>query len=167
LGSFERQNSYLSSDLRFWSQIYRWSLDLLARRKFLPRLLFDSEDEARASWEVLLDSTLDKARLGKFTRLMPSVCLANQVDLEKKEFALVTEPQKLIVDFLNALVDAQLSRWLPNHQKSSRDAVLQQWLKALCRNKGNMGGNPQALTRLATALHTWMLPVQDYLSEIY
>ena len=165
LGSFERQNSYLSSDLRFWSQIYRWSLDLLARRKFLPRLLFNSDEEPRGIWHVLLDSTLDKARLGKFTRLMPSVCLADQVDLETKEFALVTEPQRLIVDFLNAVADAQLSSWLPNHQKSSRDTVLQQWLKALCRNNGSMGGNPQALARLATALNTWMLPVQDYLSE--
>ena len=27
---------YLGADLRFWSHIYRWSLDLISRHKFLP-----------------------------------------------------------------------------------------------------------------------------------
>jgi len=54
LVAMNQADSFVGSDLRFWSHAARWSLDLLARSKFLPAL--DSVDGALFStWQVLLD----------------------------------------------------------------------------------------------------------------
>ncbi|NJN59395.1 MAG: hypothetical protein HC879_18800, partial [Leptolyngbyaceae cyanobacterium SL_5_9] len=71
------EESWLSGDLRFWSHVARWHLDLLARSKFLP-ILERSDEVAIARWQTLLDSAADQARLEHFSRQMPAVCRAYQ-----------------------------------------------------------------------------------------
>ncbi|MCS6815620.1 MAG: ATP-dependent helicase, partial [Cyanobacteria bacterium] len=63
----------LGGDIRLWSHIARWSLDLLARTKFLPRLE-STPNGAVARWHPLLDSSNDQQRLERFSRAMPVVC---------------------------------------------------------------------------------------------
>ncbi|MBE9186150.1 DEAD/DEAH box helicase [Microcoleus sp. LEGE 07076] len=75
-------DSFVGSDLRFWSHIARWSLDLLARCKFLPALETQSDGSAIAKWQPLLDSSTDILRLATFSRQMPTACRIYQ---EKKE----------------------------------------------------------------------------------
>jgi SNF2 family DNA or RNA helicase len=98
--------SWLGDDLRFWSHVARWRLDLLARGKFLPSLeaidhpthpdqpvypspaSTPSESSTGsgtsshppsgwyAQWRALLDSATDQTRLDRFCRQMPQVCCA-------------------------------------------------------------------------------------------
>ncbi|MEA5471342.1 ATP-dependent helicase, partial [Spirulina sp. 06S082] len=75
LNSLQARRGELGDSIQFWSQVYRWSLDLLARGKFLPGLLTEGE-EWESCWQPLLDSALDRDRLNKFARLMPSICRA-------------------------------------------------------------------------------------------
>ncbi|MCU0570926.1 MAG: SNF2-related protein [Oculatellaceae cyanobacterium Prado106] len=81
--------SWLGADLRFWSHIARWHLDLLARTKFLP--ILDRQPQGdRVSWRVLLDSAIDQARLEQFSRHMPPACRSYRVttpDLEINSLA--------------------------------------------------------------------------------
>jgi hypothetical protein len=64
LSSFNATDDYVGTDLRFWSHIARWSLDLLARCKFLPTLHpFQSESVMTAHWQPLLDSAIDQERI--------------------------------------------------------------------------------------------------------
>ncbi len=78
LGYQPVEAAIVSGDLRFWSHVARWSLDLLARAKFLPSL--EKRNEGRddftvfAQWEPLLDSAIDQARLVEFGDRMPSAC---------------------------------------------------------------------------------------------
>ncbi|UBF28151.1 hypothetical protein K9N68_09840 [Kovacikia minuta CCNUW1] len=80
LGSVTEENSFLSGDLRFWSHVSRWSLDLQARAKFLPDLepiLPHSSHPNRAyvaRWQPLLDSAIDQVRLSHFIDRLPSAC---------------------------------------------------------------------------------------------
>jgi SNF2 family DNA or RNA helicase len=78
LGSFKASDAYVGGDLRFWSQVMRWSLDLLSRCKFLPGVYRQLNGEVTACWQPLLDSAVDQARLEKFAQLMPSACRAYQ-----------------------------------------------------------------------------------------
>ncbi|MEG5062574.1 DEAD/DEAH box helicase [Microcoleus sp. B3-A4] len=71
-------DSFVGSDLRFWSHIARWSLDLLARCKFLPGLEKQSDGSAIAKWQPLLDSSTDILRLGTFVKQMPTACRTYQ-----------------------------------------------------------------------------------------
>ena len=66
--------SFIGRDLKFWSHVARWSLDLLARCKFLPSIEQTSNQEFMATWQPLLDSSLDQTRLKNFTLQMPLVC---------------------------------------------------------------------------------------------
>ncbi|MEG3844170.1 helicase, partial [Microcoleus sp. herbarium14] len=75
-------DSFVGSDLRFWSHIARWSLDLLARCKFLPALEIQSDGSTVAKWQPLLDSSTDKLRLATFAKQIPTACRAYQ---EKEE----------------------------------------------------------------------------------
>ena len=71
-------DSFVGSDLRFWSHIARWSLDLLARCKFLPGLEKQSDCSAIAKWQPLLDSSTDILRLATFVKQMPTACRTYQ-----------------------------------------------------------------------------------------
>lgn len=94
--------SWLGADLRFWSHVARWRLDLLARGKFLPSLerfagaggegtgqspsdrsdptpcpeFAEAGSDWRAEWRALLDSATDQTRLDRFSRQMPQICCA-------------------------------------------------------------------------------------------
>ncbi|NEP60039.1 MAG: ATP-dependent helicase, partial [Symploca sp. SIO2G7] len=76
LGSFQTSDAFVGGDLRYWSQVTRWSLDLLSRHKFLAGIYRQPNGDVFASWQPLLDSSLDQERLGKFSQLMPSACHA-------------------------------------------------------------------------------------------
>ncbi|WP_341733275.1 SNF2-related protein [Microcoleus sp. EPA2] len=71
-------DSFVGSDLRFWSYISRWTLDLLARCKFLPALDIQSDGSAIAKWQPLLDSSTDQLRLATFSKQMPTACRTYQ-----------------------------------------------------------------------------------------
>ncbi|PZV14865.1 MAG: ATP-dependent helicase [Leptolyngbya sp.] len=78
LGYQPVEEAFVSGDLRFWSHVARWSLDLLARTKFLPGLekRIEEQDDFTvfAHWEPLLDSAIDQARLVQFSDRMPPAC---------------------------------------------------------------------------------------------
>jgi hypothetical protein len=76
LSSLHASNNYLGGELRYWSQVCRWSLDLLTRGKFIPGVYRQPDGAAIACWQPLLDSGKDQGRLEQFTRTMPSACRA-------------------------------------------------------------------------------------------
>ena len=173
LGSLNEEDSFLGGDLRFWSHTARWSLDLLARSKFLPALEI-REENAIASWEALLDSSTDQERLGNFAKLMPSVCRTYQQESlgDCLAIELPPEPQALLSSFLNQVVDAQIRVTVDQHPiptKLSREAVarggvliespLREWLQSLGQSSQV---HADGLDRLESALTTWKAPLRNY-----
>ena len=146
------EDNYLGTDLRFWSHIYRWSLDLICRRKFLPGINHNNQ----SCWQLLLDSTIDQTRLAQFTQSMPSACYAyEQSDL--------VEPRELILDFLSIILDVQLRSLLDIIPHANNISTIQPWLQSLTRNKAVCNLSDKETKRLLTALDNWTLPVQDNL----
>ena len=70
---FDREHT-LGDDLRYWTHLYRWSLDLLVRSKFLPYILPKEDGEYQSQWYPLLDSISDQTRFARFNQLFPPVC---------------------------------------------------------------------------------------------
>ncbi|MGK7873895.1 MAG: DEAD/DEAH box helicase [Xenococcaceae cyanobacterium] len=161
LGSLQTRDAYVGEDLRFWSQIYRWSLDLLARQKFLPGIDQQPDGKVRSCWQPLLDSSVDQGRFAKLTQLMPSVCRAYQhMENENSQFA---EPQELLLGFLSSILDAQLRTWIDISATPPKASTVQPWLQALSQESAYFQAEPKEVNRLETALQNWTLPVQDYL----
>jgi SNF2 family DNA or RNA helicase len=190
LGAMDVEEPVLAGDLRFWSHVARWSLDLLARSKFLPvvahAIAASSDSETRsllAHWQPLLDSTTDQVRLLRFAESMPAACRVYQrsqttgtgeillaVDLP-------AEPPTLLQDFLSHTLDTQIravvrSQPLPTttpDRPTSRTAaprksvVIESPGREWLQALGNgaaIVATPQ-LESLETALTTWMAPLQN------
>jgi len=188
--------SWLGTDLRFWSHVARWQLDLLARSKFLPGFEQLSDGVGVAHWQVLLDSAVDQERLEKFARQMPGVCRAYGVELavregkdEKKDNKQQAEPKtqepesvdrkllpnpvfpsavEILLSFLNQSIDAQTR--VASTQQSlptaplPKDIALREWLQALAQ-AAEVNAEPARLERLASALTSWIAPLQHQLNQ--
>ncbi|WP_421658491.1 DEAD/DEAH box helicase [Leptothermofonsia sp. ETS-13] len=188
LGAMNAGDSFLGGDLRYWSHIARWSLDLLARSKFLPGLERyrsndgqNANDRFLARWQPLLDSAADQSRLNRFLEQMPAACRLYQqategcdADSDRPPLAvnLPIDPQTLLQDFLSKGVDAQIRALVGNYattattEKTAGRASAQpaiespvwEWLKALGPGSGVVEATD--LDGLQTALTHWMAPLQ-------
>ncbi|MCW6037480.1 DEAD/DEAH box helicase [Spirulina subsalsa FACHB-351] len=167
LGSIQLRQVYLGDSLKFWAQVYRWSLDLLARGKFLPGLTVDGNNQAYSQWQPLLDSAIDQGRLSRFLEWMPSVCRAYINPEERWEKPNWDDdwitPQSLLFAFLGTMVDSQLRQWVELKGQHSSDVIATAWLESLAQPLTSLRESPETLHRLKTALDSWKAPVQDYL----
>ncbi len=189
LGSFKASDAYVGGELRFWSQVMRWSLDLLTRCKFLPGLYRQPSGDVVAHWQPLLDSAIDQARLEKFTQVMPSACRAylssgqlsavssqelkvegwnveglkhsSKLQPAKLQPATFHEPQELLLGFLSSIMDAQMRNWIEAQAVPAVESPIQEWLRSLSTTSDTLEAPGDAVARLEAALQTWTTPVQQ------
>jgi SNF2 family DNA or RNA helicase len=171
LGIVDGEENFVGDDLRFWSYVARWSLDLMARAKILPILMPVEAGGAIARWQPLLDSAVDQARLQSFVQHMPLACQTYQhtpslaVDLPRP-------PQHLLLQFLEQLLDAQTrsvtkTLSLPplstkGNSSSGKLGLLRDWLTALGTSEATLTGS---IETLATVLESWLAPIQRVLRQ--
>ncbi|RCJ22456.1 helicase [Nostoc sp. ATCC 43529] len=192
LNATKGEDAFLSGDLRFWSQVARWSLDLIARSKFLPTIKRQSDGSTLAKWQVLLDSAVDGSRLEKFSAKMPLVCRTYQEGMgigdwelgtgEEFSQSLIpnhqsllyvdfpTEPQELLLGFLNSTIDAQIREMvgfqsvMEGKAIVSLPAAVREWLPALTSASGTVNAEAIEVERLEAALKAWTMPLQYQLT---
>ncbi|MBD2203598.1 helicase [Calothrix sp. FACHB-1219] len=177
LSNISGKDAFLSGDLRFWSQVARWSLDLIARGKFLPTIQRETE-KLITSWQVLLDSAVDGTRLEKFSQLMPLGCRTYQTAIEAEEFTksqlyvdLPLPPQELILGFLNSTIDVQVREMLGSQaiieprMMAALPAGVRQWLQGLTTESPTINADAIGVERLQAALTAWTLPLQYQLTH--
>ena len=163
LGAANGEDAFLGGDLRFWSQVARWSLDLLSRCKFLP-ILNRQTDGFVAGWRSLLDSAVDSSRLEKFSQLMPAACRTYQVRSEQRRSVdLPLQPQELLLGFLNSTIDAQVRAVVSTHPLPSVQSPVREWLQALGVAPDTLKA-PGKVERLEAALSAWTAPLQYQLA---
>ncbi len=154
LNSQPNTNNSLAGELSFWTHIYRWTLDLIARRKFLPGISLNSDGQAYGIWQPLLDSQIDLTRLAKFTQLIPPVCLSYQSES--------LQPQELLLKSLRIILDAQIRTWLDDNSSSTKAVTIQPWLRSLSESDSRLETETKNSERLKNAVYNWTLPVQEY-----
>ena len=168
-------SSFVSDDLRYWSHLTRWCLDLLARGKFVPVVSADKRG-AIATWQLLLDSALDQARLKEFSDRLPLICRSYPTPASKKASPLLidlpstTDP--LIRNFLEMLLDAQVrsvahSNELADATPLSKDLPLREWFDALGAPDSHFESTPTGVVRLNDAINTWTAPLQNLADSVH
>jgi SNF2 family DNA or RNA helicase/intein/homing endonuclease len=165
---------YLGGDIRFWAQIARWSLDLISRYKFLPSL--ENQNGSFVSkWQALLDSAVDTSRLEKFSQQIPLVCRTYQQLGDVTCYVSTCfpiEPQKLLLDFLNTVIDIQVRGMVSSLGAAEARLIaglpvaVRQWLQGLTPFAPNQNNNATAneLERIAAALKAWKMPLEYQLA---
>lgn len=191
LSSFETEDSVVGEELRFWSHVSRWSLDLLARSKFLPTL-DNSTGSPFACWHPLLDSSLDQSRLKHFAQHMPPVCqmyqgswelgngsstrlsvLAKESRQENANYPLAVElpppSQTLLLGVLQSLLDIQIRNAIATQPlptlPSSEMLAVREWLQALGAEDSRAIATSESLEQLQVALDSWTAPIQHQLTQ--
>ncbi len=165
------EQAFIGEDLRFWSQVARWSLDLIARCKFLPEIENNQDNYPIASWEALLDSAVDGSRLDKYSRSMPLSCRMYQAQASYyPSVNLPPQSEQLLLDFLNKTVDAQLREMVNPDAAETRllaslPSVVKQWLLGLTSNKNSLSADTPEVERLEAALNAWTMPLQNQLGQ--
>ena len=158
--SLQSKTEYLAGDIRYWSHIYRWALDLIVRQKFLPGI--EVKKSRRTSygsvWQPLIDSEVDRVRLAKFTQALPEACLAY---LDAEESQADTTDEGLLLRSLCLILDERLRSWIDYNPNSYRDTSIEPWLKSLSANPILETDNRSA-NRLINALYSWTLPISEY-----
>jgi SNF2 family DNA or RNA helicase len=161
LNSLQADSNYLAGDLRFWCHIYRWTLDLIIRQKFLPGIE-SSESEAvevKGVWQPVIDSEVDRVRLAKFTQLIPDACLAYQnINEVNKQI----QGQKLLLRSLSIILDTRLRSWINYSENTSKDITIQPWLRSLSKSP-LLETDTKNLNRLENSLYNWTLPINESL----
>ncbi|MGG6297583.1 DEAD/DEAH box helicase [Leptolyngbya sp. AN02str] len=160
-------DSFMGSDLRFWSHAARWSLDLIARSRFLPGLR-EHESAAHSIWQVLLDSSTDQERLQQFVKQMPPACCAYGAIAQPDLAAPLMPARTLLLDFLNTSVDAQVRGAIANQSLPklplSQESVLLAWLHHL-ETDSAIAAEPLLIERLTSLIDQWQAPFQRQLSQ--
>ena len=162
-------SAFVGSDLRYWSHLTRWCLDLLARGKFVPVVSGDKKG-AIASWQLLIDSAVDQARLKDFCDRLPLICRSYAAPTNKKTSALKVDlplpNEALVRSFLETLVDSQVRSIAQANQISpsaplNKEIPLREWLNALGEPDPHFESAPAGVVRLNDAINTWTSPLQN------
>ncbi|MFN6526519.1 DEAD/DEAH box helicase [Nostoc sp. ChiSLP03a] len=178
LNAAKGEDAFLGGDLRFWSQVARWSLDLISRCKFLPTIDRQSDGAFSAKWRVLLDSAVDGTRLERFSGNIPLICRTYQEEVgTEEEFPqsllyvdFPTEPQELLLGFLNSTIDVQVREMMGSQPLIEAKAIaslpsgVRQWLPALTSGSGTVNADALEVERLEAALKAWTMPLQYQLT---
>ncbi|MGB3300041.1 MAG: DEAD/DEAH box helicase, partial [Phormidesmis sp.] len=167
-------NAFVGDDLRYWSHLTRWCLDLLARGKFVPIVSADKKG-AIASWQLLLDSAVDQARLKDFCERLPLICRSYLAIASKKASPLRVDlpapVNSLVRNFLETLLDAQVrsvaqSNELADATPLSKDLPLREWFDALGAPDPHFESTPTGVVRLNDAINTWTAPLQNLADSV-
>ncbi|MEL6261093.1 MAG: DEAD/DEAH box helicase [Cyanobacteria bacterium J06626_6] len=172
-------SAFVGDDLRYWSHLTRWCLDLLARGKFVPVVSGDKRG-AIASWQLLLDSATDQTRLKDFCDRLPLICQSytelpfskaqKKTKAQKKASLLKVDlpasPELQVRSFLSTVVDAQVRKAARDSAIAptaplSKDLPLREWLTALGSDNPHFESTPAGVVRLNDAINTWTAPLQN------
>ncbi|MEL6470911.1 MAG: DEAD/DEAH box helicase [Cyanobacteria bacterium J06623_4] len=166
-------SAFVGDDLRYWSHLTRWCLDLLARGKFVPVVSGDKRG-AIASWQLLLDSATDQTRLKDFCDRLPLICqsyaeLPTKKAQKKASLLKVDLPgsaEAQVRSFLSTVVDAQVRKAARDSAIAptaplSKDLPLREWLTALGSDNPHFESTPAGTVRLNDAINTWTAPLQN------
>lgn len=166
LSSLEKEESYVGADLKYWSHIYRWCLDLLTRSKFLPGVEIKSLGKSQGCWYPLLDSAIDLTRLAKFTQMMPAICrtyLQSSQNSEAKSNLQFREAHILLLNSLRIMVNNLLQNWADTGGKFNNDLFIKPWLQSLSQRNQDLELEAKLIKRIETACYNWTLPIREYL----
>jgi SNF2 family DNA or RNA helicase len=144
----------IGGDLRFWLQVHRWSLDLLARGKFLAGLASSETETFEGWWFPLLDSTIDRSRFARFLQTFPTVCNAYEGE---------DDPKTILLHFLREILDTRIRERVDSKITLAPSLLCRPWLQSLVGNNRAIEIDTNPFQRLQNAYSNWTFSIQENL----
>ncbi|MEL4894204.1 DEAD/DEAH box helicase [Crocosphaera sp. Alani8] len=159
LGMTNDNENFMGDDLIFWTHLYRWSLDLLTRGKYLPGIE-QQENGCYGLWYPLLDSLVDQRRFSKFMQNIPNICLAHH-NLIENNFSYSFLRQTIIFDFISAIINQQISQ--SSDISVNPNSFVQKWLQSLTKNSPTFEVAELEVKGLNNTLSNWTSSLDQYI----
>ena len=159
LGLTNNDENYIGDNLKFWTHIYRWSLDLLTRGKYLPQME-EQDNNCYGQWEPLLDSLVDQQRFSKFIQTMPNRSLAYH-NLMEGELSSSLLKQTTILDFLSTIINQQVRQFIDVAITPS--SFIQKWLYSLTQDLSKFEASEVERKGLKNAINNWKSSLSEYI----
>jgi SNF2 family DNA or RNA helicase len=154
------------SSLRFWIEVAKFSLELVAKQQFIPSIR-EAKDEGstttifRAAWDAVITES-DEERVYLLAEVMPPCCRAE----EGKSHLL--SPANLILSFINRTVDAFIRKSLVSisllpPRRGRRPKVVplpEQWLQALSTDNPALAASREELNAFSQEIRAWLAQLQ-------
>ncbi|MDY6911830.1 MAG: DEAD/DEAH box helicase [Chloroflexota bacterium] len=148
------------SSPRFWIEVAKFSLELIARQCFMPTITED-KGSFRAAWRVVIDEE-DSERVRLLSDSMPPGCRA----FLPQEEGRAPSPSKLLSSFINRTVDAfvrsSLSSisLLPTRRRRRVVSLPEQWLQAISSNDPQLKASTGELKSFSKEIKPWLSRIQ-------
>jgi superfamily II DNA or RNA helicase len=160
LGGIREAIAYVGADLRFWSHVARWTLDVIARGKVVPELQTGSDGVLLAIWRPLLDSARDSDRRVELGRAMPLAARATELSAASEQ----PPARNVLISFLDATIDARMRQLIADCTPPSANTIVKAWAIALMSPEDRrVAIDLNAATPLQQTLSTWTEPVRAVL----
>ena len=160
LGGIRETITYVGADLRFWSHVARWTLDVIARGKVVPELQTGSDGVLLAIWRPLLDSARDSDRRVELGRAMPLAARATELSAASEQ----PPARNVLISFLDATIDARMRQLIADCTPPSANTIVKAWAIALMSPEDRrVAIDLNAATPLQQTLSTWTEPVRAVL----
>ncbi|MFH1419128.1 MAG: DEAD/DEAH box helicase [Planctomycetota bacterium] len=148
-----------SDSLRFWAQLARLVLLLLARQQFAPDLEGGNEGTLQARWRLFLCDRDRLSRLERYAAAMPPVCRA-AVSADPEQ----SRPTRLVDSFLTLTADAVIRRDLSHdpffrqiHDRAARESRWElRWLSGLIGESRTVDGLQDDDESIASQIRAWI-----------
>jgi len=121
------QGTIIGTDLRFWSNISKFIIELLSKQQFIPGIVISENNENIAQWEHVLDRSEDKLRFSMLVKSMPPVCMSILQDNK-----IPNSPEAFLLDFFNAAFNKCIQNWISLSQiRMRKTSFSKAWLESL------------------------------------
>jgi SNF2 family DNA or RNA helicase len=152
------------SSLRFWTEISKLSLELVARESYLPAIRKEDQNGGQsfnAAWEVMIEGK-DGERIKLLVDSMPPCCRAIRYPEGKSPSAAA-----LIYNFLNLTIDNFLHNtlaaevhWPPHPKRKKTASLAEEWLKVLSSPGNQLNESISELVNFSQELDSWLSRVK-------
>jgi SNF2 family DNA or RNA helicase len=151
----EHDNTVIGTDLRFWSNVSKFSLELLSKQHFVPGIVVSEDGKVLPRWQYLLNDDDDIMHFSMLANSMPPVCralLQNKVPNVQKEF---------LSDFLNSAINDCIRNWMSISEiRSKKPGISEIWLQSL--STGEPLQVPKSILKnLSKGLQSWEAPIHE------
>ncbi|MCL0069766.1 DEAD/DEAH box helicase [Dehalococcoidia bacterium] len=156
------------SSLRFWGEVAKLSLELVARQCFVPAIIEakrGGDKYSQSAWKAVIDEE-DSKRVQLLSNSMPPSCRAFLSPEGKRPLL----PSDLISSFLDRTVDAFVRRslsstsLLPPRRSRRVLSLPEQWLKALSSDDPALEPSKE-LASFAKEIESWLSRIQPLPSD--
>lgn len=147
-------SAVIGTDLRFWSKVSKFAMELLSKQHFVPGIVLSEDGMAFARWQCVLNDEDDRIRMSMLARSMPPVCRALNQKIPNTQDAFLS-------GFLDSAIDSCIRCWIPVSEiRSKKPGLSEVWLQSLTTGEP-IKASVSNLKNLHDGILSWEAPIRN------